>query len=175
MCRDTDHGMVAQGGVMKNWGAYLLVGLGYFGYNVMTAADRDQSGAIIGEGSVDAFEMRVGDCFDDTSVLFGSGTEGVNSLPGVPCSKPHDNEVYAVIDVGLPTFPGDDSMSEKAFDDCLARFESFVGRDYDSSSLDIMTLYPSSESWQQDDREIVCALYDMEAEKLEGSAKGSSL
>lgn len=159
---------------MKNWGAYILVALGYFGYNAITSADRDESGAIIDEGSVDAFEMKVGDCFDDTSSLFGS-SDGVNSLPGMPCSKPHDNEVYAVMGVSTESFPGDEAMSEMAFDDCLKKFASFVGKDYDNSSLDIMTLYPSSESWRQNDREIVCAVYDMDAAKLEGSVKGSSL
>jgi hypothetical protein len=67
-------------------------------------------------------------------------------------------------------------MGEMAHEGCLARFESFVGRDYDSSSLDIATLFPSYESWhQQSDREVVCAVYDIDGKKLAGSVQGMRL
>ena len=44
-------------------------------------------------------------------------------------------------------------MGDMASDVCLGRFESFVGRDYETSELDIFTMYPTSESWAQKDRE----------------------
>ncbi len=66
-------------------------------------------------------------------------------------------------------------MSELAHDSCLERFDSFVGMDYENSVLEIVTLYPTTESWQQDDREVVCALYDMSKEKLVGSTKGRGI
>jgi hypothetical protein len=142
-------------------------------YSTMPA-DRDSSGAIVAEGSLDAFQMRVGDCFDDGSAFAEENAE-VGDVPGVPCSKPHDNEVYAVFDVSVATFPGE-QMADMAHEGCLERFESFVGRDYESSSLDIATLYPSRESWnEQNDREVVCAVYDIELAKLTGSVKGRSL
>jgi hypothetical protein len=155
-----------------NWAIGLAVVGGAYVFNSAMQADRDESGAIVAEGSVDAFQMRVGDCFDDGSSF---ASEGVGSVPGVPCSKPHDNEVYAVFNVSLESYPGDE-MAVMAHDGCLERFESFVGRDYESSSLDIATLYPSRESWQQqNDREVVCAVYDVDAEKLAGSVQGSRL
>jgi len=157
---------------MKNWGIYIVVIAGYFLYSVMTSADRDESGAIVSAGSIDAFSMRVGDCFDDSSGF----SDEVDSLPGVPCADPHDNEVYAVISVDLPEFPGDDAMGDLAYEKCMAQFASFVGKDYESSSLDFYPMYPSSESWsRKNDREVVCAVYDMELEKLEGSVKGLGL
>jgi len=36
-------------------------------------------------------------------------------------------------------------------------------------------MYPTIESWQQNDREVVCAVYDMEENKLVGSVQGRSL
>ena len=159
---------------MKNWAIYIVVGLGYVIYSVATDADRDSTGAIVDGGNVDAFEIRVGDCFDDTSSSYDG--EEIHSLPAVPCSDPHDNEVFAVFDLSITTFPGNDKIAVVAFDSCKNRFRSFVGSDYDSSALDILTLYPSRESWSQNsDREIVCAVYDLEANKIEGSAKGRSL
>jgi len=134
-------------------------------------ADRDETGAIVAEGGVDAFQMRVGDCFNDGSTF---DDQEVNSVPGVPCTDPHDNEVYAVYDVAAAEFPGEE-MADIAHAGCEERFQAFVGKDYDSSSLDIATLYPSPESWRQNDREVVCAVFDVDAKKLAGSVKGLRL
>jgi len=155
----------------RNWIIGAAVAGGAFVVNSFMQADRDDTGAIIDAGSVDAFQMRVGDCFDDGSTF---DDENVGSVPGVPCSNPHDNEVYAVYDVAAASFPGE-GMADMAHEGCLTRFEPFVGKDYESSSLDIATLYPSRESWQQNDREVVCAVYDVDAKKLTGSVKGLRL
>ena len=161
---------------MKKFITYVAVALGVAGYNVITNADRDDSGAIISEGSVGAFQIREGDCFDHTGDAYSTENGEVSSLPGVPCSAPHDNEVFAVFDVNMASFPGADEMNELVFDTCMERFEPFVGRDYESSALDIMTLYPSEDSWKQkNDREVVCAVYDMDSNKLKGTAKGRGL
>ena len=155
---------------MKNLGIFALIFLGFFVFRTMTDADRDSSGAIVDAGSLDVFQIRVGDCFDDTS-----GSEEISSLPAVPCDQPHDNEAYASFNVSLESYPDDDGMYELAFDSCQERFESFVGRDYESSALDIYTLYPTTEGWVQGDREGVCAVFDMEANKLVGSVKGRGI
>ena len=160
---------------MKKFLAYAAVGLGVVGYNVMTDADRDESGAIIDGGNVDAFAMRLGDCFDNTRSFASDEVGEVSTLPGVPCSEPHDNEVFAIFDVDFDSFPGDEPMAELAFDQCLARFEGFVGREYESSVLDITAMYPSAASWAQDDREVICAIYDMNGEKRTGSARDTAI
>jgi hypothetical protein len=146
-----------QGGIMKNFLIYALIGLGVITYNVSTQADRDGAGAVVSEGGVDAFTIQLGDCFDNTNSLASEEIGEVSNLPGVPCSQPHDNEVFAIFDLDQPTFPGGEEISELSFSACLDRFESFVGVDYESSSLDIAALYPSKESWsRQGDREVVC-------------------
>ncbi|MDJ0939156.1 MAG: septum formation family protein [Woeseiaceae bacterium] len=161
---------------MKNWGFAVLIIIGAAAYNAVNKADRDSTGAIVDEGTVDAFNLRLGDCFDDTSSLMGGEGGEVDSLPGVPCSEPHDNEVYAVFDLDITSLPPEDELFEMAFDECHARFSSFVGTDYESSQLDILTLYPTPESYRlEDDREVVCAVYDLNAQKLVGSAEGLGL
>ena len=112
---------------MKNLAAYAVIALGVIAYNFATTADRDSSGAIVGAGSLDAFALRVGDCFDDSAFSAMGEAEEVMSLPGVPCAEPHDNEVYAVFDVEMSAFPSEDELSVIAFDRCYDRFESFVG------------------------------------------------
>ena len=158
---------------MKNWAFYIAAALGFTVYGAVTDADRDSSGAIVAEGNVDAFNVHIGDCFNDYSESY---TNQVTSVPGVPCSDPHDNEAFAVFDVTIPSYPeSEDAMAEIAHNSCVQRFDSFVGRDYASSSLDIITLYPTSQSWKRDDREVVCAVYDMEENKLVGSIQGQGL
>jgi hypothetical protein len=93
----------------------------------------------------------------------------------VPCSEPHDNEAYASFDLSLPSYPEADGMYEMAFEACVERFETFVGRDYQSSTLDIYTLYPTADGWAQNDREVVCAVFDMEEDKLVGSVRGTGI
>jgi hypothetical protein len=156
---------------MKNLAFYAVVVIGYLAYGAITEADRDESGAIVGEGSIDAFNMRVGDCFDNSYAI----NDEVSDLPGVPCSEPHDYETYAVFDISMDSYPTEDAMAELAYDSCLERFDSFVGLEYESSVLEIITMYPTNESWRQDDREVVCALYDMNEEKLIGSTRGSAI
>ncbi len=158
---------------MKSWAIYIAAALGFVMYEAATSVDRDNTGAIVGEGSVDAFQVQVGDCFNDS--YEGAGEFEVSDVPGVPCSDPHDNEAYAVFDVSIATYPEGDGMGNLAYESCLTHFEAFVGRDYQTSTLEITTLYPSQEGWVQNDREVVCAVYDVNANKLIGSAKNRGL
>lgn len=93
---------------MKKLAAYAVVALGVAGIGWFTGAKRDDSGAIVSSGTIDAFQIRVGDCFDDAASV-GEETE-VSGVRGVPCSQPHDNEVYAVFDVDPTEFPEGDGM-----------------------------------------------------------------
>ena len=161
---------------MKNWLVPLAAAIGVIGFRAATDVNRDGAGAIVDAGNLNAFEVRIGDCFNDTNGLANGGDDSIDDLPGVPCSEPHDNEVFAVFDLDTEKMPDEETMSELAFDKCVARFEDFVGLDYPSSRLDVMTLYPTADSWKQyNDREVVCAVYDMEANKLVGSMKGEKI
>lgn len=62
---------------------------------ISNAARRNDAGEITEAGAVSAFEVRVGDCFDDGAF---ENTE-VQELPAIPCSQPHDNEIYATFDI----------------------------------------------------------------------------
>ena len=134
-------------------------------------AERDASGDIQTAGAVDAFSIQVGDCFDDQTA-----TEEVSDVPGVPCTTPHDNEVFATFDLTAPKWPGDEQVNGLADEGCLERFQKAIGTTYEESVLMITTLVPSQGSWtQMDDREVVCVTYHMEYEKLEGSVLGSGM
>ncbi len=138
---------------------------------ITTAAERNDAGEITSAGAVDAFEVRVGDCFDDEAF---ESTE-ISEVPGVPCSEPHDNEVYATFDVP-GEWPGEERIEELAYAGCHERFADAIGKSYEDSVIDYTTIYPSRGSWtQRDDREVVCVAYHMEFEKLTGTIIGSGL
>lgn len=138
---------------------------------ISTAAERNAAGEITSAGAVDAFEMFVGDCFDDGAF---ESTE-ISEVPGVPCSDPHDNEVYATFDIA-GDWPGDERVEELADEGCYERFANAIGKSYEESVIAFTTIYPTQGSWKQrDDREVICVGYHMEFEKLTGSILGSGL
>ncbi len=134
-----------------------------------SAAERNANGEITTGGALDAFEVQVGDCFDDEAF---ENTE-ISELPAVPCSTPHDNEIYATFDI-TGEWPGEERVEELAYQGCFDRFAGAIGKGYEESEIDFTTLYPTVGSWKQrDDREVVCVGYHVDFEKLTGSIRGS--
>jgi hypothetical protein len=57
---------------------------------------------------------------------------------------------------------------------CEERFADYVGSEYESSSLALFAITPTQNSWiQYKDREVICALYDMNEQKLTRSMRDS--
>ena len=128
------------------------------------------AGLLLACGQASVFSLPVGTCFDDQP-------EGeISSVPEVDCSEPHDNEVFALINYSeADTYPGTDQLSEISESLCIAEFEGYVGLDYNSSALAVFPIYPTEESWKNDnDREIICALYNADLSKLTGSMEGAA-
>jgi putative regulator of septum formation len=141
------------------------------GVAITRGAERGSEGEITDAGSVDAFAMRVGDCFDDWDSV-----GEVSEVPGVPCGDPHDNQVFAVYDLTMDTWPGDDEIESQSTMGCYDRFEAAIGETYEDSVIDFLPMYPSSGSWKQrNDREVVCIAYHVEYEKLTGTVLGSGM
>lgn len=120
-------------------------------------------------GSV--FSLEEGDCFDDE----GEFSDEVSDVPIVDCSEPHDNEVYVIIEMTESEFPGFDATADRADNECLPAFESFVGAEYATSELDFGWLIPTTDSWANGDRQIVCFLYRVDFGKMTGSMEGSGI
>jgi len=131
---------------------------------------RDPQGSIADTGAASVFSFRTGDCFDDPS---GDQTE-VAELSAVPCTEPHDNEIYFTFDLPDGDFPGQDSIVSSASDACLGEvFSAYVGIAYDQSALDVFPVTPTETSWAGGDRTVYCALYNLDLSKLTGSARGT--
>ena len=146
------------------------------GATCTTSATRGDDGSIVESGSLSVFSMAAGDCFDDPSGLGPDGME-IGSVGAVPCAEPHDNEAFAVYQIpGGPDapYPGDQQIYVSARGGCVDRFAGYVGVSYDDSRLDVDPITPTRQSWSEEsDREVVCFLYDLFLEPLEGSMQGA--
>lgn len=124
-----------------------------------------------GEGEVSVFRIRPGDCFNDPPA-----ERQLEEVDVVPCEQPHDNEVFATVTHPAPEgadFPGRDAVVAYAEQACPQPFADYVGASYDQSRFTLFPIVPSADTWAQGDRQVICALYDHQAGKLTGSARGS--
>ena len=122
-------------------------------------------------------DLATGECWNDPAVesLVDSGSAAVTPQE-VRCDAPHQAEVYAVVTHPAgprEPDPGDEALQQFAYDQCLIRFEGFVGVPLDSSTLDIMTLSPTPRGWLLGDRLVICSVYPLDGTLLTGTAAGS--
>jgi hypothetical protein len=82
----------------------------------------------------------------------------VTTLEGFDCAQEHDAEVYHVGTVTAQTFDALE-VAEAAEAMCREEFAAFIGLSYEESALDIYYLYPQADSWENGDREVICAVY----------------
>jgi hypothetical protein len=130
---------------------------------------RDSDGAITEPGDISTLDLREGDCFD----LPADVESTVERVRALPCPDPHDHEVYLALVLADGPFPGAPSMAEEAEDRCLEAFEPFVGADYFESGLELFSIRPTPESWEDGDRTVYCVLGSRDGSKLTGTMRGS--
>lgn len=136
---------------------------------IANTTPRDPSGtATAANDDADVFSIKVGDCLNDATA---SGT--VTTAPIVPCAQPHDSEAFKSIVMKDGDYPGDDAVKSQADEGCAAAFADFVGISFDDSDLDISYYFPTSDSWANGDREILCTIYD-DGVKTTGTLKGAA-
>ena len=150
-----------------------LVGVNYAGLAGQDDSTRDETGAVIEDGEVGAFRIRLGDCLAELTA------RELESVQAVPCDQPHASEVFAAFN--LPgddgaAFPGDAAIETAYVEGCLEVFEPFVGRDFVTSQYDVSAITPTEESWVEfDDREVLCVLVNVDGSPLVGTAEGTGL
>lgn len=118
-------------------------------------ADRDEeTGQVTESANIDVFALKVGDC------KMASASGLIEAVDVIPCSEPHDEEVYYEFTME------DGEFSEEAIDaateQCVGdAFTSFVGVAWDASALDVYPITPTQDTWDQlNDRVIQCVISD---------------
>lgn len=117
-----------------------------------TASDSEISRSTDSGGQdVDVFSISVGDCFDDV------GEDEVSELPLVDCAEEHDYEVFDEFEIHDDgDFPGTTAMEDLADERCSELFEDFVGIPLEDSILNVATLSPTADTWDNGDRTVSC-------------------
>ena len=129
------------------------------------ATPRDTAGQVTAAASVDAFQVKVGDCT-------GALTEGdLSDLQVIPCAEPHFYEAYGSTQLSGDVYPGESEVTKQANKFCSTEFTSFIGLATKDSGYDMFYLYPVEQSWAAGDREVLC-LVGSDKGKLTGTLKG---
>ena len=152
-------------------------GLGLVGVGVVKGiagedhSTRDDAGEIVEGGEVGAFRIRLGDC------IASMAEEGLfESVNAVPCSEPHEAEVYAAFNLADAdaAWPGTAAVDRQADQGCYDRFSAFVGTSYERSMYGYGSMTPTKDSWEQiDDREVLCMITTIDGSLSTGSAEGT--
>jgi Septum formation len=124
-------------------------------------------GVACGKDVVSADE---GDCIEAES-LAGS----VSELPTVDCDEDHAAQVVGSFDHDGDDFPGAAAIQEEANDECQDLFEDFVGAPVEETSLQLVNLNPTEESWNEaDDRETICLTSRADGDDLDQSVEDAA-
>lgn len=101
-------------------------------------------------------------------------------MPVVDCEEPHDNEVFALVDLPDGDFPED--VADRAQEICdgeafteylgIPMVHRVPGHPDDGERVLGMTIYPTSETWADGDREVVCGLFRDDLQKMTGLQRG---
>jgi hypothetical protein len=121
-------------------------------------------------------DLKVGDCVNDTNSTDANG-DPIAAMVVVPCTAPHDEEVFSVFDYpNAPSpFPGYEAIGVAEQTRCEADFTTYVGISWEQSgTYSIDYAGPTDQTWFNGDRVIVCLLDDAGGAKLTGSAKDSA-
>jgi len=147
--------------------AVLVIGGGLVGWYFN--AGRSSSGDITKAGDLNATDLRVGDCFD----LKDPNVDTIEAVRAVPCTTDHTYELFF-----RGTMPAGDYPTDQGFDswmsaNCIPAFDTYVGRSYDQSNLEVYYMVPTGDGWRSGDHSIQCALYPRNNAHPTTSLKGS--
>jgi hypothetical protein len=123
-------------------------------------------------GGTSVLDLEVGQCITDET----PEGEQVTSVPVVECSEPHAGEIYALPQLPDGEFPGEQAVSDQGDQLCSGQaFQDYVGVAYQESEIFYSALLPSTETWAEGDREIVCILANQDGSPLApGSLRGAN-
>lgn len=121
---------------------------------VNTGIIRDFSGKIVIAGRISASQIRMGDCLTNV----GKSESMWQDVRGVPCSDKHDYRAYAetyvdVLGADLPL-----AVNRDALDFCHLALKPKTDYERNKVKYRVQAIAPSSESWYQGDRRILCVI-----------------
>lgn len=133
-------------------------------------ASRSSTGEITKAGDLSAIDLRVGDCFD----LKDPAADEVDDVTARLCTDEHEFELIFLGSMPDGEYPPEDEFTTFVDDNCVPAFDTYVGKAYLESELDIYWFYPVSDGWAEGDRSVQCAAFHPRVHRLTESVKGSN-
>ena len=123
-----------------------------------SSVHRSAGGTITGSGKTDILSLRVGDCFQNPTV--GQATVKVGQVTAVPCTTPHNAQVFAQFNATDATYPGAQALSAEAVKGCRARVATGVDKSKITATMTLHFVYPQASAWTEGKRTIRCLVVD---------------
>lgn len=144
------------------------------------APDPEVDAESVPEGTAieDLFTLQERQCFNRYELERDDPDLPTDLTTLVDCRRPHDAEVYEFLEhpagPGVE-YPGAEGMEDWARQACYEQFEAFVGVEYELSVLQIGSIRPPKENWDQGPyRGVHCYVFASDGQ-LSGSMAGSEL
>ena len=113
--------------------------------------------------------MRAGLCFPahlDISTVM--------AYEAVPCDDEHGSEVVGVVKLPDTRYPGSDAAYAAADPYCYEAFAKYVGVDYEESELEMTFVFPTEETWDEGDRQVVCYAHEVGGAAVTGTVRDTA-
>jgi hypothetical protein len=146
----TGRGMAIAGLTLSGcWVLLIIVGVTA---GLLSDSDHDSATSATGTGTVSVTTLKAGDCIKGLR-----STGSTENLPRVPCSLPHEGEVYAVFQLPAGPWPGDTAVQQQAETRCNAELKIYAPKAADTA--EVLYLHPLQQSWKRD-RGVTCIATD---------------
>jgi hypothetical protein len=112
------------------------------------------------------FKLREGQCLD-------SPADATATAHAVPCTQPHDAEIYGTFTAAGRAWPGAASLSAQARRGCQSRLSGYLNPQLATSGLAEFYVYPNQGAWSAGGRSIICEIRGTHG-KLTGSVRAAT-
>ena len=148
------------GMIVRVVGVVAVLAIGGIGYGVSKShqSGRGSDGTINKQGNLDAFSIKVNDCFENPT----DAITGFDSVKAIPCDQPHTAQAFFTFDYpNAPAAePSDDDMSKIAEQQCGDALKTKVDESKLPQSYQPSYLFPDSTAWTQGHHDIMCIVAD---------------
>jgi hypothetical protein len=121
---------------------------------------RSSASSIPSTGQLTIYQLRAGNCLQDSGQTLANFNEGNGPFTAAPCTQPHTDEVFFAGNSWPRSlaYPGDQAVLDDGYAHCVMAFSAYDGIDVGSSSsvFDVVSSTPDSSTWPDGDRWLVC-------------------
>ena len=140
-------------------GLVVVGGIAIYHFVTNDSAQRSSTtGQVTQAGSVQATDLKVGDCFDAPS-----GNSGISTIKAVPCTQAHDSQVYLEPKITEASFPGQSALETEASNACGSSSAQSAVSSSAPTSLQTAYYYPQDDATFAVQNFIICTIVSSSA------------